>query len=466
MPQLRLHNTLTRSVDPFAPANPDGVVRYYACGPTVYHDAHIGNLRTYVFMDILRRVLLFFGHRVRLVMNITDVGHMTTDADEGEDKMAVAARREHRSPQEIAEHYTKAFLQDLDRLHIHRPGELCKATENIPDMIALIERLLAKGLAYRRPSGVYFDTAAFPNYGKLARLKLDAQEAGARIEIHPDKKNPYDFALWKLAQPTHIMQWDSPWGRGYPGWHIECSAMAMKHLGETIDIHSGGIDHIPVHHENEIAQSEGATGKPFARFWMHAGFLEMGAAAKMSKSSGEFLTLSTLVERGFHPLAYRFFCFTAKYRMPLAFSEAALRASQKTLQSLWNDVRFLPQEALTGEEPFCHDYEARFSEAIADDLNLPKAVAELHGLVAEAHRRKAYRIYTTLLKFDRVLGLGLETARTLNQDLPERVRDLMREREDARCAKDFPRSDILREEIKKAGYVLEDTPEGVRWKPA
>ena len=388
MPPLRLYNTLTREVQPFAPAAPDGIVRYYACGPTVYHDAHIGNLRTYVFTDVLRRTLEVLGHPVRLVMNITDVGHMTTDADEGEDKMALAAVRDRKSPREIADLYTGRFLADLDRLDIRRPDVLCKATGHIPEMVALIARLLGRGMAYVRPSGIYFDTAAFPAYGRLGRLNLQGQEAGARIEVHPDKKNPYDFALWKLAQPGHLMQWDSPWGRGYPGWHIECSAMSMKYLGETFDIHSGGIDHIPVHHENEIAQSEGATGKPFVRFWLHAGFLQT-ADAKMSKSSGEFLTLSRLAEKGFHPLAYRFFCFTAKYRMPLSFGEGALKGSQKALQDLWNVLRFLPEEALQGEEPFCAGFRERFLEAIADDLNLPKAVAELHGLVAEAHRAKA-----------------------------------------------------------------------------
>ncbi len=465
MPQLRLYNTLTRQTEPFAPAAPDGVVRYYACGPTVYYDAHLGNLRTYVFTDVLRRTLQLLGHPVRFVMNITDVGHMTTDQDEGEDKMALAAARERQSPDEIATHYTGLFLQDLDRLNILGADTLCKATDHIPDMLSLIQKLELRGLAYVRPSGVYFDTAAFPGYGKLARLKLDAQEAGARIEPHPDKKNPHDFALWKLAQPNHLMQWDSPWGRGYPGWHIECSAMAMKYLGETFDLHSGGVDHIPIHHENEIAQSEGATGKPFARFWLHAAFLQLDAA-KMSKSSGSFLTLTQAMGKGFHPLAYRLFCFSAKYRMPLTFSEQALRAAQKTLQALWNDVRFLPEAALAGEEPFCAGYRQRFLEALADDLNLPKAVAELHGLVSEAHRTKSYRVYTTLLEMDRVLGLDLGKVREQGKDLPESVRELVRTREEARRAKDFARSDALRDEIAKAGYLLEDTPEGMRWRKA
>ena len=465
MTRVRLYNTLTRSVEPFAPAHPDGVARFYTCGLTVYHEAHLGNMRLFLSADLLRRSLEALGHPVRAVMNITDVGHMTTDADEGEDKMAAAAARENRSPWEIAAHYTDLFLKDMARLNIRPPDVLCKATDHIPEMIVLIERLLAKGLAYSRPSGIYFDTAAFPAYGRLARLKLDAQEAGARVEVHPDKKSPYDFALWKLAQPTHIMQWDSPWGRGYPGWHIECSAMSMKYLGETFDIHAGGNDLIPVHHENEIAQSEGATGKPFVRFWMHTGFLQTPAQTKMSKSSGEALTLSGLIQRGFHPLAYRLFSLSAKYRTPLVFSEAALRGSQKALQALWSDVRFLPEAALEGEEPFCAGYRERFLEALSDDLNLPKAVAELHGLVGEAHRAKAYRIYTTLLEMDRVLGLDLAKARS-GKALPEDLLALVREREVARRVRDFARSDALRDELARKGWLLEDTPDGVRWKPA
>lgn len=462
----RFHNTLTRSVEPFTPAAHDGIVRIYACGPTVYHDAHLGNMRTFVFVDVLRRSLEALGFPVRLVMNVTDVGHMTTDADEGQDKLEAAAARERRSPAEVAAHYTGLFLADIDRLNVRRPDVLCKATEHIPEMLVLVGRLLAQGMAYVTPSAVYFDTTRFKDYGKLARLKLDAQEAGARVEVHPDKRSPYDFALWKLNQPGHLQQWDSPWGRGYPGWHIECSAMSMKYLGETFDIHTGGMDLIPVHHENEIAQSEGATGRPFVRVWMHAGFLEAAPAAKMSKSAGPIATLSGLIARGIHPLAYRFFCFSAKYRMPLVFSEPAVRASQKALQDLWNTVRFLPESALSGEEPFCAAYRERFLEALADDLNLPKAVAELHGLVAEAHRHHAYRIHATLMEMDRVLGIGLAAARDVGPALPEAVRELIRAREEARRVKDYPRSDALRDEILKAGVLLEDTVDGVRWKPA
>ncbi len=462
MRDFYLYNTLSRNLEKLTPRHPPEV-GYYSCGPTVYHHAHIGNMRTYVFTDTVRRALLHAGYRVRHVMNITDVGHMTTDEDEGEDKMLVASSREKKTPWEIADHYTALFLTDLDALNIQRPEILCKATEHIPEMVKLTSRLVEREMAYVTPSAVYFDTVAFPDYGKLARLDLDAQEAGARIEPHPDKRNPSDFALWKLAQPHHIMQWDSPWGRGYPGWHIECSAMAMHYLGETFDLHSGGIDHIPVHHENEIAQSEGATGKPFATIWLHANFLNIGDT-KISKSLGNFLILSDLAARGIPPLAFRLFCFTGKYRQPLNFTDDSLRAAQKTLQGIHDFVRHAPDLALEGEESFVAPLRERFDEAVCNDLNLPVALAVTLELIHLAHRHAAPRILSALFQFDEVLGLDLKRVREEGEEVPTPVRALVTEREGARRNKEWSRADALREEIAGEGYAVEDTAQGVRVK--
>jgi cysteinyl-tRNA synthetase len=462
MRDVFLHNTLTREVEKLSPLRP-GRVGYYACGPTVYHHAHIGNLRTYVFTDTVRRVLEYAGYEVDHVMNITDVGHMTTDGDEGEDKMATAVAREHRSPREIADHYTLLFLEDLRRLEIKTPQVLCKATDHTAEMIALTERLLARGVAYVTPSGVYFDTAAFPAYGKLARLNLEGQEAGARIEPHPDKKSPCDFALWKLGQPNHVMQWDSPWGSGYPGWHIECSAMSMRYLGETFDVHSGGIDHIPVHHENEIAQSEGATGVPLARVWLHANFLNVGET-KISKSLGNFLLLTDLEKRGVSPLSFRWLCFSAKYRAPLGFTDEAIKSAQRSLNGLYDFIRYAPEEALTGEEPWVAPLREQFAEAVCNDLNFPQAIAVVQELVREANRTGQTRVLGALFDFDRVLGLRLAEARHQVVDLPADVRALVAQREAARKGKDWAASDRLRGEIGARGYIVEDTSEGVRVK--
>jgi len=462
MRDVFLHNTLTRQVDKLSPLRPPRV-GFYSCGPTVYHHAHIGNLRTYVFTDTVRRVLEYAGYTVDHVMNITDVGHMTTDEDEGEDKMAAAARREQRSPWEIAAHYTQLFLDDLRELNVLTPSVLCKATDHIAEMIALTERLLARGVAYRTPSAVYFDTAAFPGYGKLARLSLEGQEAGKRVEPNPDKKTPSDFALWKLNQPNHVMAWDSPWGRGYPGWHIECSAMSMRYLGETFDLHSGGIDHIPVHHENEIAQSEGATGVPLAVVWLHANFLNIGDT-KISKSLGNVLLLADLRARGVSPMSFRYLCFTAKYRQPLVFTDTAIQAAQKVLNGLYDFVRYAPEEALTGEEPWVAPIREQFAEAVCNDLNLPQALAAVQELVREANRTGQPRVLGALFDFDRVLGLRFAEVRREVVDLPADVRAMAAEREAARKGRDFAAADRLRTEIGARGYLVEDTVEGVRVK--
>ncbi len=466
MSQLRLHNTTTRTVEPFEPLV-EGKVGYYSCGPTVYDYAHIGNLRTYVFTDVLRRVLEFDGYDVTHVMNITDVGHMTTDEDEGEDKMMAASRAKGMTPWEIAEFYTDAFLADMDDLNLLRPHVMPKATEHIDTMIDLVRRLEDNGYAYRTDSAVYFDTAKFRPYGAMAGLNLRGQVAGARVEVHPDKRNPSDFALWKVDQPNHVMQWDSPWGRGYPGWHLECSAMSMKYLGETLDIHSGGIDHVPVHHTNEIAQSEGATGQTFVRYWVHANFLVLpgdddGEERRMGKSLGNISTLQGLKDARIDPLAYRVFCYGAKYRQPLTYDLKAIRGAQKVLQGLYGFVRYAPPEAEEGVEEWVAPLRERFVDAIHDDLNMPQAWAAVLEMVKEANRRGEPRILTTLYEMDRILGLRLRQVREQDLDIPTDVRDKVARREAAREARDWGTADALRDELQAAGWILEDTPQGVR----
>jgi len=465
MAQLRIFNTPVRKVVPFEPLTP-GKVGYYSCGPTVYGYAHLGNLRTYVFTDVLRRVLEYDGYDVTHVMNITDVGHMTTDEDEGEDKMEATARERGMTPWEVAAHYTDAFLADMDDLNLLRPHVMPKATEHIELMLDLVRRLEENGYAYLTDSAVYYDTSEFRRYGHMAGLNLRGQVAGARVEVHPDKRNPSDFALWKVNQPNHVMQWDSPWGRGYPGWHLECSAMSMHYLGETLDIHSGGIDHIPVHHTNEIAQSEGATGQPFVRHWVHANFLTLPSKAgdeqRMGKSLGNISTLSGLKDQRINPLAYRVFCFGARYRQPLTFDLKAVRAAQKALHGLYGFVRYAPSEAEQGEEPWAADLRGKFLDAVHEDLNMPVAWATTLELVREANRRGEPRILTVLYDLDRILGLRLQEVRSEELDLPADVRDRVAQREKARETKDWATADALRDELNAVGWILEDTAQGVR----
>ena len=466
MTPLVLYNTLSRRKEEFTPA--DGhTVKLYCCGPTVYNYAHIGNLRTYIFEDLLHRALLLHGWSVKHVMNITDVGHMTSDADAGEDKMVKAAARENKSPWEIARFYEEAFFEDSARLNIIRPEIAPRATEHVSGMILLIERLQDAGYTYETPEGVYFDTAKDADYGKLAGLNLGAQLAGAREDVNIDvgKKHPADFILWFTNKPNHIMKWESPWGIGYPGWHIECSAMSMEYLGETLDIHCGGIDHIPVHNTNEIAQSESATGHPFARMWVHGAFLnvvspsEDAGGGKMSKSGENFLTVQRLINKGYDPLAYRYLCLTAHYRSELAFNVdtwESLNAATKALGKIYElKSRIGENDGLSDQ-----DYAAARQtvlEAINDDLNLPRAVAALH-------EAKSYRLWR---EFDSVLGLDIETrSRDIlatvddTDTLPDNILALKQQRDDARKARDFARSDALRAEIETHGYTVGDSPNG------
>ncbi len=466
---IQIYNTITRRKETFKPVEP-GKVGMYNCGPTVYDHAHIGNMRTYIMADLIRRSFEYLGYDVKQVMNITDVGHLTSDADEGEDRMLVGARRTGRDPWEIAEHFAELFFEDTAALNILRPHVVCKATEHIPEMIALVERLENLGYTYEIGDGIYFDVNRFPGYGRLSGQTLDELQVGARVRVNPEKRHPVDFALWRKATPEHIMQWDSPWGRGFPGWHIECSAMSMKYLGETLDIHTGGEDHIGTHHDNEIAQSEAATGKPFVNYWMHGRFLRWDEDdRRMSKSSGEFLVVGDLVERGFDPLAFRYHCLTASYRVPLTFSWAGLESAADGLRRLQENVRRLKSET-DGVSPAAPptDLADRFRAALADDFNVPSALAVTWETVREANRStdaaEKRALLEMVLDFDRVLSLKLANAVAEDESLPADVAALIQQREDARAARDWSAADALRETIRQKGYEIEDTPSETRWR--
>ena len=465
--RLRLYNTASREVEEFVPIHPP-TVGLYTCGMTVYYYAHVGHIRAYTNSDVLRRTIEYMGYGVRHVMNVTDVGHMTSDADEGEDKLELGARREGRSPWEIARHYEDHFFRTIERVNILKPHVICRATEHIAQQIALIQRLEARGYTYRTSVGVIFDTAKFPNYARFARLDLEGQQAGSRVEVDAERRNPSDFALWVTNQPNHLMQWDSPWGRGFPGWHIECSAMAMHYLGEEIDLHTGGIDHIPIHHTNEIAQSEAATGKPFVRYWLHTAFLNVNGA-KMSKSLGNLYTLDDVVAQGIAPLSLRYFMLGSSYRKALNFTWEAVRGAQISLQRLWTKCASLPEPAnVPLPEPLY-----AFEEAVGADLNMPKALAvvwETADSPAEPERLAA-----TLYTMDRIMGLDLAHSSARLEELralqlsananEDKALELARQRQEMRKAKDYARADALRAEIEALGFAVEDTPQGPRLVP-
>ena len=459
---VKLYNTLTKQKNDFIPLN-GNEVRIYSCGPTVYSYAHIGNFRTYIFVDNLRRVLEYNGYILKHVMNITDVGHLESDADEGEDKMEKAAKKEKKSPYEIAEFYTKAFFEDMDKLNIERPEIIAKATDHINDMLEFAKEIVDNGYGYETSTAIYFDVSKLDKYPVLSNRNIDEQIAGARVDVDPEKRNPYDFAIWIKAPENHIMKWESQWGLSYPGWHLECSAMSRKYLGEVFDIHTGGVDHIPTHHENEIAQSKGAFGKIPAKTWMHVEFLQVDGG-KMSKSLGNVYTITQLEEKGIEPLAYKLFCYTAHYRTKLNFTFDGVMASQKAL----NRLRESYIKHLNGndkiEEEFLKESKNKFLDAINDDLNMPLAM----GIVWEIARneKKSSKLSELLLEFDKVLGLDLKNSekylkKQAETNIPQEVKELLEKRKVARIEKNWELSDKIRDEINNKGYIVKDTKEGM-----
>jgi cysteinyl-tRNA synthetase len=456
---------MTRSADPFEPIEP-GKVGLYTCGPTVYQYAHIGNLRTYVFEDVLKRVLSAAGYAVRHVMNVTDVGHLVSDADTGEDKMEKSASKQGKSIREIADFYWEAFRKDMSRLHIGEPDVWCKATEHIPDQIDLVRRLEERGFTYRLEDGIYFDTSKLNDYGRLARLDRDGLLAGARIEMVDGKRGPTDFALWKFSPKgsRRLMEWESPWGVGFPGWHLECSAMSLRYLGEHFDIHCGGVDHVPIHHTNEIAQVEAAYGPGWVRWWMHGEFLVLPAkgegeeAVKMAKSGENFVTVDSLMERGIDPVAYRLFCLNAHYRAPLTFTWEGVGGCANALDRLRNRVVELRKG---GAGAVSEEHYAPFFEACSDDLNMPRALASFWGVLRDEALSPGGR-YATLLAMDRVLGLGVETMEEREEEIDAETLALVNRRNEARKKRDFALADRIRDELLARGIVLEDTPDGTK----
>ncbi len=453
---IRLYNTKSREIEDFKPIIKDSV-GIYSCGPTVYHFQHIGNMRAAVFADTLRRMFVSAHYDVQHVINITNVGHNVDDSDDGEDKMEKGGKREGKSVWEIATMYTDAYFKDLTALGIPLEDYLFpRATDNIAEQIALISTLEEKGYTYTIRDGVYFDTSKFDSYADFAHLDIEGLRSGARVQENTEKKNITDFALWKFSpsDEKRQMEWSSPWGTGFPGWHIECSAMAMKYLGQHFDVHTGGIEHIPVHHTNEIAQSESATGSPYVNYWMHNNHL-LDTTGKMSKSNGEFLTLDTLIEKGYNPLAYRYFLLTAHYRKELAFSFEALDAASVAYKKLWNWAA----ESVTTEGKVAASHTEKFLEALYDDVGTPSAVAEIWNMLKDEIVTDADK-YRTLMDMSDILGLGLHEAKKVVVEIPEKIKSLLDERTVARTSKNFTESDRLRDEILELGFMVKDTENG------
>jgi len=465
---LKFFNTATRKKQAFRPLKA-GRVSMYSCGPTVYDYPHIGNLRAYVFVDTLKRVLAANGLKVKAVMNITDVGHLTSDADTGEDKMEKAAAEKSMSAWELAEYYTKDFFDAMRKLNIAQPDIVCKATDHVPQMIALVKKLEKKGYTYRTSDGIYFDTSKFRRYAEFARLNTKQLQEGARVEPNPEKRNPTDFALWKFspAGAKRQMEWKSPWSTGFPGWHIECSAMGMRYLGSTFDIHTGGIDHIPIHHTNEIAQSEAATGRPFVRFWMHNEFV-MVDGAKMSKSKKNFFNMADIEAKGVDPLALRYLYLTAHYRSKMNFTWDSLADAERALGPLRDRVLELTASKMKSkpaDAKMAKAYEAEFMRAVNNDLNTPIALAVMWKAVRDPMLgSKAKR--SLLIKFDEVLGLRLKEVRPERKEkMPGEVGRLIRMREDFRKQGKYQEADEIRKRLdSEFGVLIEDTVKGTKWK--
>lgn len=476
--KLFLYNTASRSKELFEPCNDP--VAMYCCGPTVYNYAHIGNLRTYIFEDVLKRTLLALGYKVKHVMNITDVGHLTSDEDTGEDKMEKGAAREGKSVWDIAAIFTNKFKENIADLNILNPDVWPKATDHIPQMIELIRKLENRGFTYRTSDGIYFDTAAFPSYCDFAQLDPRGLRAGERVDMG-EKRAVTDFALWKLS-PTNVkrqMEWDSPWGKGFPGWHIECSAMSLAYLPQPIDIHCGGSDHIRVHHTNEIAQSEAATGKKFVKYWLHGEFLVLDKG-KMAKSGGNFITLDSIKNAGISPLAYRLFCFTAQYRSPLSFSWEGLEASAHSLSNLHQTISALPDHKDKPDSRVIHNALTDFYDAICDDLNMPRAMAALWELLKNGNidgvvKKESARIADSILALDLLrppqinikefttedgLKIRISSQREISDSVGLLLVDKIQKRRNARASKDFQKADLIRNELTELGAVIKDLPDG------
>jgi len=453
---LTLYNTLTRKKEEFKPIN-EKEIRMYSCGPTVYYFAHIGNLRAYLFMDNLRRILKYNGYNLKHVMNITDVGHLVSDADEGEDKMMKAAKRENKNPFEIAQFYMDAFLADIDKLNVDRPEIIARATEHIDVMEEYVKKIIDNGYTYQTEDTVYFDTSKLDKYGVLSNRNIEDQKAGARVEFDENKKNIADFALWIKAPENHIMKWDSFFGKSYPGWHLECSAMGYKYLGDNFDIHTGGVDHIPIHHENEIAQSKGFSGKIPANYWMHVEFLQINGG-KMSKSLNNLYTLKDLEEKGYEPLVYRMFNFTSNYRAQINFTFEAMDSAKVALNRLREGyLRHSEGNEYVSDDEI-KNYEERFLEAINDDLNMPVAMSVVWDVVKNP--KKSQKLKELLLKFDEVLGLDLKNYKKEEKTLPKEILELVNLRNEARANKNWSESDRIRDILIEKGYTVKDSKEG------
>lgn len=444
---MKIYNTLQRKKIEL-PRKQE--ISFYACGPTVYHYAHLGNLRAYIFMDILRKSLELDSYKVNLVVNITDVGHLTDDADSGEDKMEKGAKREGKTVWEIAKYYTDAFMQDIKKLNIKQPNTWCKATDHIKEQIELIQKIEQNGYTYKTSDGIYFDTSKLKEYGELIpNFDASKLEAGKRIDMG-EKKNPTDFALWKFSNETkRAMEWESPWGTGFPGWHIECTAMACKYLGNQFDIHTGGIDHIPIHHTNEIAQARGAFGHSHVKYWMHSEFLQY-EGGKMSKSDGNILTLSYFETKGFEPSDYRYFCLLTHYRKPLNFTWEAIEAARNARTKIVNKIQELKQ----GQGKINEELYSEFKEAMLDDLNTPKAIATLQKTLQSKISDEDK--LETIKEMDKLLSLDL----IKKQEIPSQIKELIEKREQARKIKDYKKSDELRDQIQQLGFIVKDTPNG------
>lgn len=457
---LKIYNTLTRTKQELVPSK-KGLITMYSCGPTVYNYAHIGNLRTYIFMDLVRRALKMQGYKIKGVLNITDVGHLVNDSDTGEDKMSLTAKAQNKSPYEIADYYTKVFFDDIEALNIGKPEIIAKATGHINEMIEYVVGLEKKGYAYETSDGIYFDILKFNEYGKLSGINLEDQQAGARVEINSEKHHPADFALWKKAPKEHIMQWPSPWGMGYPGWHIECSAMCKKYLGKVADIHTGGVDHIPIHHENEIAQSEALEGAQTVNYWMHGEFMLVDNG-KMSKSLGNTYTVTQLKDMGYDPLDFRYFCLNAHYRKKLNFTFEGLTAARTALMRLREALAMHKASDIKTGSNKIEGFFDEFSEAVSDDINVPLALGVLWTALKEPKSRD---IYELALRMDKVFGLDLHKSEPAKRDetqeaVPEEIAELAKKRLTAKKEKNYAESDRLRALIISSGYSITDTADG------